>query len=409
MRGRYLDLLAHNPDFRRLYLARLVSFGGDWFLLVPMLALVHELSASPLLTAAVLTANTLPAFLFSPLGGILADRLDRKKIIIWSSLAAAAASATLLTVNTSFVRERGIGVPLVLAVMSVLAGLSALITPASSASLGQVVSEDQLGDGSFLLESTWGTMAAVGAALGGLVSANLGRERAVAIDSISFLLAAVLMLRIKTKLAAPHAAAHDAGRIGPALDYLRKRPAVAALMTSKAGFAIFGAGAVALLPTLALDDFGAGDDGVGWLLGMRGVGVLLGPFLIRRLVRNENRAVLGAIGFCMALWGISYFGIAFAPSLLVAALCVLVGHAGAGSQWSFSSFGLQLYTAPELKGRIFGLDFAAVTLTSTASQLLFGWLAIDNSINTIFLWLAATAVGFGIVWRRVTLRYWAVP
>jgi hypothetical protein len=94
---------------------------------------------------------------------------------------------------------------------------------------------------------------------------------------------------------------------------------------------------------------------------------------------------------------------------LVAALCVLVGHAGAGSQWSFSSFGLQLYTAPELKGRIFGLDFAAVTLTSTASQLLFGWLAIDNSINTIFLWLAATAVGFGIVWRRVTLRYWAVP
>ncbi len=406
MRGRYFKLLAENPDFRRLYLARLVSFGGDWFLLVPMLGLVHELSDSPLLTAAVLTANTLPAFLFSPLGGVLADRLDRKKIVVWSSLAAAAATSTLLTINTPFVTERGIAVPLVLGVMSILAGLSALITPATSASLGQVVAPEDLADGSFLLESTWGTMAAVGAALGGLVAANLGRERAIAIDAISFLLAALLTIRIKSRLSPQHSLGHAAGRIGAAFAYLGKRPAVRALMTAKAGFAIFGAGAVALLPTLALEEFRAGDDGVGWLLGMRGVGVLVGPFLIRRWVGNENRAILGAIGFCMALWGISYFGLAFAPTLATAALCVLLGHAGAGSQWSFSSFGLQMYTASELKGRIFGLDFAAVTLTSTASQLLFGWLAISTPITTIFLWLAVAAVGFGFIWRRVTLRFW---
>ena len=371
-----------------------------------MLGLVHELSDSPLLTAAVLTANTLPAFLFSPLGGVLADRLDRKKIVVWSSLAAAAATSTLLTINTPFVTERGIAVPLVLGVMSILAGLSALITPATSASLGQVVAPEDLADGSFLLESTWGTMAAVGAALGGLVAANLGRERAIAIDAISFLLAALLTIRIKSRLSPQHSLGHAAGRIGAAFAYLGKRPAVRALMTAKAGFAIFGAGAVALLPTLALEEFRAGDDGVGWLLGMRGVGVLVGPFLIRRWVGNENRAILGAIGFCMALWGISYFGLAFAPTLATAALCVLLGHAGAGSQWSFSSFGLQMYTASELKGRIFGLDFAAVTLTSTASQLLFGWLAISTPISTIFFWLAVAAVGFGFIWRRVTLRFW---
>ena len=371
-----------------------------------MLGLVHDLSDSPLLTAAVLTANTLPAFLVSPLGGVLADRLDRKKIIIWSSLTAAAASSTLLSINSSFVRERGIAVPMVLGVMSILAGFSALIGPASSASLGQVVAPENLADGSFLLESTWGTMAAVGAALGGLVAANLGREQAIAIDAISFLVAALLMIRVRTKLNPPRLASHDSARIRPAIDYLRKRPAVSALMTSKAGFAIFGAGAVALLPTLALEEFGAADDGVGWLLGMRGLGVLVGPFLIRRWVGNRNEALLGTIGFCMTLWGISYFGIAFAPTLLTAAICVLVGHAGAGSQWSFSSLGLQMYTAPELKGRVFGLDFAAVTLTSTASQLLFGWLAITTPITTILLWLAVTAVAFGIVWRMVTLKYW---
>ncbi|MDP3983436.1 MAG: MFS transporter, partial [Acidimicrobiia bacterium] len=80
--GRYLNLLRRNPDLRRLYLSRLVSFGGDWFLLVPMLGLVHQLSGSAILTAAVLTANTLPAFVASPLGGVMADRFDRKRIVV---------------------------------------------------------------------------------------------------------------------------------------------------------------------------------------------------------------------------------------------------------------------------------------------------------------------------------------
>jgi MFS family permease len=88
---------------------------------------------------------------------------------------------------------------------------------------------------------------------------------------------------------------------------------------------------------------------------------------------------------------------------------VFLGHAGAGSQWSFSSYGLQLYTDNTIKGRIFGLDFAAVTLTSTMSQLLFGCLATSYSVRSIFLGLALAAIVFGLVWRRVTTRYWNEP
>ena len=94
--GRYLALLRRNPDLRRLYLSRLISFGGDWFLLVPMLGLVNELSGSPVLTAAVLAANTLPAFLASPFGGVLADRFDRRKIVVAANLAAAGAGPVSL-------------------------------------------------------------------------------------------------------------------------------------------------------------------------------------------------------------------------------------------------------------------------------------------------------------------------
>jgi MFS family permease len=111
----------------------------------------------------------------------------------------------------------------------------------------------------------------------------------------------------------------------------------------------------------------------------------------------------------MTLWGFSYLGTAAAPTLFLAACAVLIGHAGAGSQWTFSSYGLQLYTDDSVRGRIFGLDFAAVTLTSTASQLLFGLLAETVAVRTIFAGTAIAAMGFGLVWWRLTRRYWDRP
>ena len=126
-------------------------------------------------------------------GGVLADRINRKKIIVGSSLVAAGASSTLLFVDSTFIRDNGLGVALVLGAMSILAALSALITPASSASLPVIVRPAELGDASFLLESTWGTMAAVGAALGGIVATFFGRRAAVAVDVTSFLVAASLV------------------------------------------------------------------------------------------------------------------------------------------------------------------------------------------------------------------------
>jgi MFS family permease len=406
-RGRYIHLLRRNPELRRLYFSRLVSFGGDWFLLVPMLGLVNELSGSAVLTAAVLAANTLPAFLASPFGGVLADRLDRRRIMIWSNVAAAVAAAGMLLVDHPAILRAGASVPLALVGLGILAALSALISPASSAAIPAVVAPEDLADATFLIESTWGTMAAVGSAAGGLVSTLAGREAAIAIDAISFLGAAWLVWRIRAPLRLRAAAGHSLPpTLRAATRYVLENPPILALLTSKAGFAVFGAGAVALLPVLALDVFGKGDDGIGWLLGARGLGVLLGPFLIRRLVGGTDRKVLGAIGFTMALWGLSYLGTAAAPTLGIAALAVFVGHMGAGSQWSFSSYGLQRYAADEVKGRVFGLDFAAVTATATASQLALGWLAEEFPVRSILGSIAAVGVVFGLIWWRATRKYW---
>ncbi|HEX5671562.1 MAG TPA: MFS transporter [Acidimicrobiia bacterium] len=394
-----------------MYLSRLVSFGGDWFLLVPMLGLVNEISGSAILTAAVLAANTLPAFLASPLGGVLADHFDRRKVIISANIGSIAAACLMLAVDSPIGRSLGGGVPLALAGLAILAGLGALITPASSAALPALVEPEDLADATFLVESTWGTMAAVGSGLGGLVATLIGRDAAIVIDALSFAVAAWLVFRIRRPLRIGLVTSTGRMRtaLASAIAYIRSNPPVAALMTSKAGFAVFGAGAVALLPVLSLDVFMAGDAGTGLLLGFRGIGVLIGPFLIRAIVGGTDRRVLLAIGFTMTLWGLSYLGTAAAPTILLAACAVLIGHAGAGSQWTFSSYGLQLYTDDSVRGRIFGLDFAAVTLTSTASQLLFGLLAETVAVRAIFAGTAVAAMGFGILWWRLTRRYWDRP
>ncbi len=394
-----------------MYLSRLVSFGGDWFLLVPMLGLVNEISGSAILTAAVLAANTLPAFLASPLGGVLADHFDRRKVIISANIGSIAAASLMLAVDSPIGRSLGGGVPLALAGLAILAGLGALITPASSAALPALVEPEDLADATFLVESTWGTMAAVGSGLGGLVATLIGRDAAIVIDALSFAVAAWLVFRIRRPLRIGSVTSTGRMRtaLASAIAYIRSNPPVAALMTSKAGFAVFGAGAVALLPVLSLDVFMAGDAGTGLLLGFRGIGVLIGPFLIRAIVGGTDRRVLLAIGFTMTLWGLSYLGTAAAPTILLAACAVLIGHAGAGSQWTFSSYGLQLYTDDSVRGRIFGLDFAAVTLTSTASQLLFGLLAETVAVRAIFAGTAVAAMGFGILWWRLTRRYWDRP
>src|SRR5690348_9463374 len=80
-------LLVRNPDFRRRFLSSLVSLAGDWFPFVAVAALVTELTGSPGAPAFISAATVLPVFLASPIAGAVADRFDRKRVLIIAALA----------------------------------------------------------------------------------------------------------------------------------------------------------------------------------------------------------------------------------------------------------------------------------------------------------------------------------
>jgi predicted MFS family arabinose efflux permease len=399
----YWSLVRNNADFRRLYAARLISFAGDWFLVIPLLGLVYESSGSPLAAAAVLAAQALPALVLAPFTGAAADRLDRKRILVISDLVRGALVLGLLAVHAI----GGVWFPLV--IIALEGAGAAFFYAASGGALPNVVPEDQLAAANVLMSSAWGAMLALGAALGGVFAAVFSRDAAFVVNAASFLVSAALVARIAVPLQEPvrTATASFVDSTRDALRYALAHRPVTALLTAKAVHALTAGGAVALFAVMSFTLYDGGDAGTGVLFGARGLGNLFGPIIAFRLVGPSPARILGAIGYAMALWGAAYVGVGASPWLLTAALLVMVGHMGGGTQFTFSNYGLQELCPDQIRGRIFALDFGLDTLAISVSALAVGALAETVSIRLLIVALGVIALVFGLAWAIVTRSYWA--
>jgi MFS family permease len=394
-----VSLLARNEDFRRLYVASLISLGGDWFLIVALFGLVLDLTGEPIAVAITIAAQDLTYFLASPFAGVLADRLDRRRLMVGCDLARA-----VLVLGFILVRSEDM-VWLVYALLAVVAVFSALFEPASAAALPNLVDEHDLSTANALSGSLWGTMLVVGGALGGLVAAALGRDTAIVIDSLSFLASAVLILRIRRSFSEARREPARRPRMredtAETVRYARRDHRVFALLAVKFGWGIAG-GVLVLLPVLAFGSFHAGEIGLGLLMAARGVGALIGPFVGRAMLGPQDRRLFGAIGLALATFGLGYVLLGLAPALLLAMVAAMLAHTGGGAQWTLSSYGLQRIVPDQIRGRIFAFDGMLVTLTFGLSSLLTGWLAGSFGARATAFTMGAIAIAWAGVWAWLT-------
>lgn len=392
------SLLRRNGEFRRLYLASLISLGGDWFLLVALFGLVLELTDSALAVAFVIAAQDLTYFIASPAAGLLADRLDRRWLMVGADLA-----RMILVLGFLFVRSSStvwIAYPL----LAVVATFSAAFEPASAAALPNLVERKDLATANALSGSLWGTMLAVGAALGGLVTATLGRDASIVIDSASFAVSAWLIFRVHGRFSEDRdQEVTPSLRVASAetLRFARKDHRVLALLAVKFGWGAAG-GVLVLIPLLANREFHAGDVGIGLLMAGRGVGALIGPFVARASLGPADRRLFSAIGVALAVFGVGYALLGLAPGLLLAMPAVALAHVGGGAQWTLSSYGLQRIVPDKIRGRIFAFDGMLVTLTFGLSSLMTGWLADHVGARATALGMGAVAVVWAAVWAGLT-------
>jgi predicted MFS family arabinose efflux permease len=394
-----LELLRRNADFRRLYVAQLISFGGDWFMTVALFGLVHMLTGSAIFVALTITVPQLAFFLLSPVGGALADRLDRRRLMIVADLARACLCLPLLLVGS---RDQ---VWLVFVLQASISAFEACFEPASSAAIPNVVDPEDLAAANSLVGSAWGTMLAVGAAAGGVVVTLFGRDAAFVGNSVSFLLSAWLLWRVRRAFSerrdehAQHPGILEATRETAA--YARRDHRVLALLGVKAGFGL-AAGVLVLIAVFATDVFKEGDLGIGLLMASRGVGALIGPFLGRAIAGPDDRRLFSAIGLALAAFGGSYMVFGLSPSLLVAAPIVLCAHLGGGAQWTLSTYGLQRITPDRIRGRIFAFDYALVTLSLGISSFVAGWLADTLGPRPTVIGLGGVALAWCGTWWVLT-------
>src|ERR1041385_6092893 len=280
----YWRLLRRNRDFRLLYTGTLISLGGDWFLTVALLDLVLQLTGSATLASLMLLCQSLPMFIFTPLAGHIVDRVDRRKLMIGVDIGRTIACLLPLLARTPAL------LPFAYAGVILISIGSAYFEPASQAALPNIVASEDLKSANVLMGSTWGTMLAVGAAIGGIVTMKFGRDVSFIVDAISFLFSAGIlwMMRARFNETRTH---HDAPPLVESVRetarYARANPRVLALLFVKGGHGL-GAGVIALLSVYGKEVFKAGAFGIGMLFAARGVGALLGPFVVRGLARGRD-------------------------------------------------------------------------------------------------------------------------
>ena len=383
-------LLRTNRDVRRLWGGTVVSLFGDWFNTLALYRLVLDLTGSETALGGVFLTKLLPLALASPIAGVLADRLDRRKLMIGADLVRAA-----LVLGFLFVRDaEDLWLLYVLAAAQI--AVSAAFTPARDAVLPLITRKGELLTANALLAATWSVMLAVGAAAGGPVVDAFGTDVVFWLDAGTYLVSAVFIAGIR--LPAREVDVDVGGvvraglrRIVEGWQYVRTRPPVRRIVGAKAAWGIGGGGLVFALALLGDQLFpSAGTTGIGVLFAARGLGTGIGPIVARTVFRDARRwpAVLAG---CIVVSGVGYLGVAAVDGRWLVAGLVVFAHAASGANWVLSTTLLQERAEDAVLGRVVATDWLLVTLIDSvmivvASQLLeagVGLVALIAALGTI--------------------------
>jgi predicted MFS family arabinose efflux permease len=405
----YVELLAGNQDYRRLLIGQVISQTGDWFNSVALFTLLLTLTGSGEAVTLVLILKLLPTFFVGPLAGVVADRYDRKRIMIAADILRGIVVLGFLLVQTPNL------VWLVYLLTTTEVVLSAFFEPAKSASIPNIVPGSALVSANALSSATWSVTLAVGAALGGVVTGAFGRNTAFVVDSISFFVSAVFISRVRFPVGRPSPRGKPSGAesrdlfkmlgvtdIVEGARYLRSNPPVIGLLLVKTGWGLAG-GILLLLTVYGKQVFPIGREGstsIGLLYAARGAGAVIGPMIAQAVVGMSSRAMRHAIGISFFISAVFYLLIAHAQSLWVALLLVVGAHAGGSIQWTFSTALLQITVPDMYRGRVFALDMALLTLSMSLSTYMTGW-GLDRAgmnVRAMTTVLGAVFIAPGIAW-----------
>lgn len=406
----YLELLRNNREFRHLWLGQVVSQLGDWFDTIALYTLVLTLTGSGRAIGLLLVARFLPSFIVGTLSGVVADRFNRRTIMIVSDILRAVVVLGFLLVR----RPDQMWLVYVLTVLQLV--FSTFFEPAKTAAIPSIVAPRELLAANAISSVTWSVMLTLGAAVGGVVTGWFGTDAAFVLDSLTYLLSAVLVasVRFPKRAMRPKSRLTIARALGitdtlEGARYVIKRPLVFALLMVKPAWGM-GGGILALLAVFGEKIFPVGGraaTGIGVLYAARGVGTAIGPLAARRFIGETRAQMQTAIGVAFLISGIFYIAFGSATNFVVALLVLIIAHTGGSVLWVFSTVLLQRAVEDQFRGRVFAAEMALLTLTMAASNY-----ATGELLDRFQLSPRAVTVGIGLLFLipgamwLITRRWW---
>ncbi len=411
----YLRLIGSNRDFAKLWAAQIVSLLGDWFSTIVIAALIvsytEDTGYQGVAVSGFLIARLIPPLLMRPLAGVLADRFDRKRLLIASDLLRALAVLGLL-----FTTQGPEYLPLIYVFVVIQFLISSIFEPARNAIMPSLLYRHQLVAGNTLSSISWSAMLAIGAICGGLVAEAFGTQIALLIDSLTFVLSAALVITItvpetpRSDLEAEAREERDTSErtFLDGLRYLRRHPETAAALFVKGGQSITPSDA--LLIIYGTQVFVLGNDGVtsmAILWAAFGFGAILGPLITNRFSDGSVRILRRLIGAGFVMMTVGWLFWGWAPSLALLSLAVVVRAMGGSVNWTYSSVIIQQIVPDAYLGRMFSLDFAVFEMVQSIGIVVIGLLidaAGQDSIQTIVYGAALASIAPLLIWTR--LVFW---
>lgn len=388
----------HTPAFRVLWSATLASNLGGLVQAVGAGWLMATLTSSHGMVALVQSSNTLPIMFFSLIAGAMADNFNRRRIMLAAQVFMALVSVTLAACAWA-----GMLTPWLLLAFTFLVGCGgALYNPSWQASMGDIVTREDLPAAVSLNSMGFNMMRSLGPAVGGLIVAVAGPAAAFALNAVSYLPLLGALARWKPvypETTLPPERLTDA--IGAGLRYVLMSPALLRVLGRGAVFGFGAVSVLALLPLVARDALGGTALTYGILLGAFGLGAIGGVALnapLRARLANEHVVRLSFVGFALAL-----AGLAWSPWLW--ASCALLMLSGACWVLALSLFNVtvQLAAPRWVVGR--ALSFYQMTTFGGMAAGAWSWgVLADAQGAPVALSAAAGLLLFGAVlgfWMRL--------
>lgn len=377
-------------DFRFYFFGQVISLIGTWVQQVALSWIAYRITGSSFMLGLVAFSGQIPMLLATPLGGILADRVHKRDILLWTQVVEMIV-ATLLAVVAW---QQSFNPTILIAASVILGTCGAIEMPSRQAIITEIIHDhSMLGNAIALNSLTFNGARLLGPAVAGLTLALFNEPACFAINAVSYVAAIYTLLAIHPGQSTHH---KTTGALTEALHYLQAFAPARWLVISVAVNSICVAPFLTFMPVYAKDIFNGGPDLLGTLLGASGGGALMASLYLanRKSVAGlGDRIILACVG-----GGIASAAFAYNPLLTVALPLLFISGGAFIMTVTSCNILLQTMVPGQLRGRVMALYTMSFIGMLPIGSLVYGSLShLIGSVKPIFVIAGAISVGYGYV------------